>query len=679
MDPRQARIKVLGGPSIDVGDGQAQVASLPSGRAELVFAYLAVEHARTVSRDELANALWPGMLPDSWAAALRSVVTEVRRFLAGAGFAGDEVIENAHGGYRLNLPPGVRLDLDDAREELARAHALLERQASTEAAAAAARSAALSGLPFLPHQDGDWVQQIRVELQGIHATALELCTRAYLLAGDARAARTAAERLIRAEPYSEAPRRLLIAVLGEAGDRAGAMRAYEEYRAVMQREFGLKPSAEIEAALRSALADRSSSPAPRADAQPALSAPAIPSVPGGPHLATVAVGSVLVVEDHDFQRRAALALLRRLGVGTLHEAADGAAALELLSAIEPPEVMICDIDMPGMDGIEFIRNVARRGLASAVVIASGLDRAMLDSVQGITAGYGLQLLGAVEKPLTVKALADLLGSYRPPVEPDGGNLRRLSAAEIEQGMQEGAAISLAPIADLRAGRIAAAELVPTWSDGDGAVAASFAAVLESPELIERFDEWLLASACAAVAELDAAGSPLELAFRLPHARLTDATLADRLAGVVRAAGAEPDRLVLIVGEAAIPGAVAVSLDVLARLRLKGFGLWLDCSGPAAGIARVPITGLRISPTLLAGAAGDSARAAVLQAAVDLARERGIASVGSGCATADELAMLLDVGASHAQGELIGSHRPVREMATWAAAWTPPSLGGEDAG
>ena len=34
-----------------------------------------------MSRDELADALWPGMLPDSWAAALRGVVTDVRRFL----------------------------------------------------------------------------------------------------------------------------------------------------------------------------------------------------------------------------------------------------------------------------------------------------------------------------------------------------------------------------------------------------------------------------------------------------------------------------------------------------------------------------------------------------------------------------------------------------------------------
>jgi two-component SAPR family response regulator len=87
-----ARMVVLGGPSIDRKDSSTKPSTLPGGRAELVFAYLAVEHARTVSRDELANALWPRILPDSWAAALRSVVTEVRHFLDDAGLPGNELI-----------------------------------------------------------------------------------------------------------------------------------------------------------------------------------------------------------------------------------------------------------------------------------------------------------------------------------------------------------------------------------------------------------------------------------------------------------------------------------------------------------------------------------------------------------------------------------------------------------
>jgi hypothetical protein len=62
-----------------------------------VFAYLAAEHRRTVSRDELADALWPGVLPDTWAAALRGAITEVRRFLEDAGLDRSDVLAAGRG------------------------------------------------------------------------------------------------------------------------------------------------------------------------------------------------------------------------------------------------------------------------------------------------------------------------------------------------------------------------------------------------------------------------------------------------------------------------------------------------------------------------------------------------------------------------------------------------------
>jgi DNA-binding SARP family transcriptional activator len=337
---------------------------MPGGRAELVFAYLAVEHRRSVTRDELANALWPELLPDSWAAALRGVVTDVRRFLDNSGLDGTEMIAGARGGYQLQLPPGVTVDFDDAREGLTDARARLERDDAAGAANAASRAATLTALRFLPRHDGKWVQKIRDELEAIHSAALELGARAYGGAGDTRAARAAAEQLVRVEPYREAAHQLLIEVLGQAGDRAGAIQAYERCRAVLRSELRLEPSAETDAVLQRALA------------APARAGPA----QGSPGVASLAV---LVVEDHDFQRRTALALLRRLGVGTVLEAGDGHAALDLLAKVAPPDVIVCDIDMPGMDGVEFIRHVARRGLASAVAIASGLDRSMLETVRAV--------------------------------------------------------------------------------------------------------------------------------------------------------------------------------------------------------------------------------------------------------------------------------------------------------
>jgi CheY-like chemotaxis protein len=122
--------------------------------------------------------------------------------------------------------------------------------------------------------------------------------------------------------------------------------------------------------------------------------------------------SVMVVEDHSFQRRVALRLLEELGLHSLSEAADGKAALKLLEkAARPPDVVLVDLDLPEMDGIEFIGHVASRKLARAVVLTSALDPALLNTVQGMTRAYGLRVLGVIEKPLTTAKLAEVLATF----------------------------------------------------------------------------------------------------------------------------------------------------------------------------------------------------------------------------------------------------------------------------
>ena len=105
---------------------------------------------------------------------------------------------------------------------------------------------------------------------------------------------------------------------------------------------------------------------------------------------------VMVVEDHGFQRRIALRLLGELGVAQVMEGADGLHALELLRREQvPPDVVLVDLDMPGMDGIECIGHIAQERLARAVVVVSALDPALLNTVQTMARAYGLRVLGSV--------------------------------------------------------------------------------------------------------------------------------------------------------------------------------------------------------------------------------------------------------------------------------------------
>jgi len=129
--------------------------------------------------------------------------------------------------------------------------------------------------------------------------------------------------------------------------------------------------------------------------------------------------TVLVVEDHDFQRRTILQILANLGVGSLLEAADGEAALTLLDAGKVPDVVICDLDLPGMDGVELTRRIADRHPGLGVVFASGLDDQVIDAAATAARESSVSVLGALRKPLTARALFAAIDRHQPRGEGTG--------------------------------------------------------------------------------------------------------------------------------------------------------------------------------------------------------------------------------------------------------------------
>src|SRR5262245_53351776 len=219
-------------------------------QGRLLFAYLVSEQGRPVPRDELAEALWGETPPASWDKALTGIVSKLRSLLADQGIDGATALTGAFGCYRLELPEGTWVDVVVAANAARDAEAALAADDVERARDSAALAESLLRKPFLPGEDGSWVEEKRRALADVRERALDALTDASLRAGDAPEAVRWAEQAIALAPYRETTYRRLMEAHVAAGNRAEALRVYDRCRRLLADELGAYPSPETEALYR---------------------------------------------------------------------------------------------------------------------------------------------------------------------------------------------------------------------------------------------------------------------------------------------------------------------------------------------------------------------------------------------------------------------------------------------
>jgi len=389
---------------------------------------------------------------------------------------------------------------------------------------------------------------------------------------------------------------------------------------------------------------------------------------------------VMVVEDHGFQRRMALRMLGEVGVGAVQDAADGAAALDLLQRLpRPPDVVLVDLDMPGMDGVEFIGHVAQDRLARGIALVSALDPALLAAVQTMARAYGLAVLGSIEKPLTVDKLRTLLTSWDERLHSaDEDDLVEVSLEDVRTALLHDELVAwFQPQVEFLNGKVIAVEALARWRRPDGHFvrAGHFVPLLEREGHSHKLTDTMLQQACRWKREWDEQGLPLHLSVNVSPSVLADPTIADHYQQVVGDHGVRPEDVMLEITEGSLVTDAARGLGVLARLRLKGFGLSIDDFGTGysslAQLSQIPFTELKIDQDFVSGASAEPRKRAVIEASLDLARKLQLEVVAEGVETTEDWQMLAEMGCGVAQGYLIAAPVAGEDLSDAVARWRRP--------
>jgi SARP family transcriptional regulator, regulator of embCAB operon len=247
------RVYVLGPLTVESGTKLLRERDLPGNQARIVLAMLAVEHKRPLSRDEIADELWPSRLPSSWQTALRAIISKVRLSLTDAG-VGPFAIQNAFGCYQLQLGDGW-LDLDAAADAAHDAEADLARGNAANAAANATVTCIICSRPFLPGAYGPWTLHQRDRIRDLHLRARQCLADARAAIGDFARSAQAAEHALTLDPYREPLYQRLIRSRALSGDRIGAASVFMRYRRLVETELGIEPSPATVAVFREAIGE----------------------------------------------------------------------------------------------------------------------------------------------------------------------------------------------------------------------------------------------------------------------------------------------------------------------------------------------------------------------------------------------------------------------------------------
>ena len=386
---------------------------------------------------------------------------------------------------------------------------------------------------------------------------------------------------------------------------------------------------------------------------------------------------VLVIDDETFMLKLLSRQLAQLGFEEVIPFEMAQDALDHLKRA-PGKVdwVFCDLQMPEMDGIEFVRHLARSGYTGRLVLVSGEDSRILFTAEKLALAHGLDILGTLHKPVTsnqLQGLVDLGSSRAAPVprtvkEPYGPDALRwaIAGGELVNHYQ--------PKVHLASGKVAGVEALVRWQHPqDGLIFPDqFIATAEANGLIDDLTRKVLGPALRQLQMWQDAGLTLHMAVNVSMDSLGALEFPDFVACEVSHSSIFPGSLTLELTESRLMKDHLASFDILTRLSLKHIGLSIDDFGTGhsslSQLLDIPFDELKVDQGFVHGAFRQPTLKAIFDASLGMAKRLGMRTVAEGVEDRADWEFVRASGCDLAQGYFIGRPMPAASLPGWIDAW-----------
>jgi EAL domain-containing protein (putative c-di-GMP-specific phosphodiesterase class I)/CheY-like chemotaxis protein len=336
-------------------------------------------------------------------------------------------------------------------------------------------------------------------------------------------------------------------------------------------------------------------------------------------------------------------------------------------------VVVVDLMMPEVDGIQVLRYLSSQGCASEIILISGYDKKVLRVAEQLARALGLNIRTSIQKPVTSNRLQEALAKR--------GDAKRQSPAGLASGdtftdretlrraiTHNQLLVHYQPEFYIKTRKLAGWEALVRWQHPTRGLlpASAFIEAFEASGLIDELTWVVVKKILADKRAWVRDDARIAVSMNISALSLRDLSLPEKLLTVITDHGGASSDFVIEITESGLIRELRTALDVLARMRLKGFGLSIDDFGTGYAtmqhLQRVPAKELKLDMAFIQSMLSDESANVIVRKTVELAHDLDMHVVAEGVETAEQLSALSGCGCDVAQGYLLGRPGPIAALA-----------------
>lgn len=344
-----------------------------------------------------------------------------------------------------------------------------------------------------------------------------------------------------------------------------------------------------------------------------------------------------------------------------------------------PTHLILDLAMPGVDGVEVMRRLAREECEATIIIVSGLGEKVLNSAKTAADESGLYVAGVLSKPFRINALRTLLNSYIAPQEGNDNqkpSTLELSEVELQEALDNlRLVVFYQPQISCYDRAVKGFEALVRLQSKSGELIAPdrFIQLAERTGLIHQLTQQVFAQAISWFAD-KLGNTGYTLALNTSPSILADQEFPSALERLCLKHKLAPNRIKLEITETSTAENPSMALELLTQLRVKGFLLAIDDFGVGFSsleqLVRQPFSELKIDKNFIVPLATSEESRKIAASLIALAKALKLTTTAEGVEDEQSLSYLAQAGCDQAQGYYIGRPMDTNNLQAWLKNYRP---------